>query len=262
MALTHINFFSDALVRCVSCDVILPQLRGGRPGDEKFKTLYLLHGSSDDETIWQRRTSIERYVSAYGLAVVMPAVSLSSYADMAHGARYYTYISSELPRLMRTFFPLSEKREDNFIAGLSMGGAGALKIGLANPDKYAAICCLSAGAYGMYMGENDDPRFREKKCMLYDGRKLADTEEDVFGNASRACEAGRLLPRIYHSCGSEDFLLENAHKTRDFFQAFPDNPFDYKYEEDPGSHTWEYWDEHIRRFLDYLKLEPDRRFML
>ena len=89
----------------------------GRAGD-KHPTLWLLHGASDNHTIWQRRTSIERYAAPLGLAVVMPNAHLSSYADMAHGGKYYTYISQELPEKMRAMFPLSDKREDNFIATL------------------------------------------------------------------------------------------------------------------------------------------------
>ena len=80
----------------------------------------------------------------------------------------------------------------------------------------------------------------------------ASTEEDVFGNARRIVETGGSCPRIYHACGDKDFLLERAHETRDFFQSFPGNPFGYVYDEDPGAHTWEFWDEHLKRFLGFL----------
>ena len=125
MALIHSYFFSEELSMCVSCDVIMPQKResmGEQGTAERYKTLYLLHGFSDDETIWQRRTSIERYVSSLGLAVIMPCAHVSAYADMVHGGKYYSYISKELPAVMRSFFPLSSRREDNYICGLSMGG--------------------------------------------------------------------------------------------------------------------------------------------
>ena len=218
MALMHVNFFSNALGMCVACDVILPQKAAPEHG---FKTLWLLHGMSDNHTIWGRRTSVERYVDKYDLAVVMPNGHLSSYANMAHGGKYFTYIADELPKIMRGFFPLSARREDNFISGLSMGGAGCLKIGLARPENYAAIGSYSA-------------------------------EEDAFGSALRIVETGGSCPRIYHACGDKDFLLERAHETRDFFQSFPGNPFGYVYDEDPGAHTWEFWDEHLKRFLGFL----------
>ena len=149
MALIHMDFFSEALGMCVNADVILPQKSASLIGmkterGDTFKTLYLLHGLSDDHTIWQRRTSIERYVSDKNLAVVMPNAHRSWYTDMKYGGAYMTYITKELPALCRSFFNgMSDKREDNFVAGLSMGGYGALKMGLSNPDGFAGIASFS-----------------------------------------------------------------------------------------------------------------------
>ena len=152
MALVHTHFFSNSLGRGVSCEVILPQKSTnliGMDSAEKEKTpvLWLLHGMSDDETIWQRRTSIERYAAPLGLAVVMPSVERSSYGNLAHGGRFYDYVAKELPAVMHGFFGFSLAREDNYVCGLSMGGAGAMKIGLANPEQYSVIGCLSAGIF-------------------------------------------------------------------------------------------------------------------
>jgi len=257
MALIHTYFGSDALGMCVNCDVIIP-VRSSETAveGERFKTLWLLHGMSDDNTIWQRRTSIERYAAEYGLAVVMPAACLSRYSDQAHGEHYYTYIARELPETMRRYFPLSDKREDNFIAGLSMGGEGAMKIGLANPENYSVIGCLSAGA------KNRLPDYKPTKPaaihldeIIYGDRVLEGTPEDPCGLVKKLVDDKKPLPRIYHACGSSDSLLDAAHLTRDFFNGFKGNPFDYVFEEDPGAHTWEFWDEHIQRFIRYLKLE-------
>ena len=261
MALIHIGFFSEALGMCTSCDVILPQksrsLIGMRTaGADTRKVLWLIHGASDDHTIWQRRTSIERYAAPLGLSVVMPSAHLSSYADMAHGGKFFTYIADELPQIMKRFFGFSDRREDNFIAGLSMGGAGCLKIGLARPEQYSAIGCLSAGASNFRANANN-PAMAKRRQMVYGDRELAGTEEDTRGNAQRLVEAGGPLPRIYHACGSEDFLLNNARDTRDFFQGFAGNPFDYTYEENPGAHTWEFWDEHSQHVLKDLGLEAE-----
>lgn len=262
MALIHSMFFSDSLKMCVSCEVILPQRRELPEKPEKFRTLWLLHGLSDDETIWQRRTSIERYAACRGLAVVMPCAHVSGYADMAHGGKYYTYIARELPAIMRSFFPLSEKREDNYIAGLSMGGAGAMKIGLANPEQYCAIGCLSAGAVNRNTAAEGTPRQIRRNEMLYGNRDIEGTEEDVFQNARNNVNLRKPLPRIYHSCGSEDFILPSAQKTRAFFEGPEGQAYDYTYEQHPGTHSWEYWDEHIQRFLDFLALEPDPEYRI
>ncbi len=259
MALLHSHFFSNTLGRQVSCEVILPEkssrLIGMDSAENRQQVLWLLHGASDDETIWQRRTSIERYAAGRGLAVVMPSVEISSYSNLAHGGRFYDYIAKELPEVMRGFFGFSDKREDNFICGLSMGGGGALKIGLANPDKYSVIGCLSAGIFNreVYDGVMKiDPKENRRGYIQFDGRNIKGTEEDLCGNAEKIIRESLPIPRIYHSTGSEDFLLGAAHFTRDFFGKFEGNPFDYVYEEDPGAHTWGYWDEHIQHFLEYV----------
>lgn len=263
MALIHTNFFSEALGMCVAADVILPQASNRLIGMDTaaeaatHPVLWLLHGASDNHTIWQRRTSIELYVAPLGLAVVMPNAHLSSYADMAHGGKYFTYMADELPRLMRSFFPLSDKREDNYIAGLSMGGAGCMKIGLARPQNYAAIGCLSAGADNHPKGKDGrrdvNPRWAERMRIVYGDREIDGSEEAPLGNAQRLADAGGPFPRIYHSIGGDDFLLEAARHTRDFFQGLPGNPFGYTYNEDEGAHTWEYWDAHIQDFLKFIR---------
>ena len=114
--------------------------------------LYLLHGLSDDDTIWLRRTSIERYVAPLGLAVVMPQVHRSYYTDEAYGGRYWTFLSEELPQLVDTFFRLSTDRRDTFVAGLSMGGYGAIKWALRQPHRFAAAASLS-GVLDVAAGE-------------------------------------------------------------------------------------------------------------
>ena len=261
MALIHIGFFAESVGMQVSCDVILPQRASNQIGmaaaakEGRHPVLWLLHGASDDHTIWQRRTSIERYAAPLGLAVVMPAVQLSSYSNMAHGGQYYDYVSKELPSKMRKFFPLSDKREDNFIAGLSMGGSGCMKIGLANPKNYAAIGCMSAGMpdpANLLIRPGMEKRYK----MVVGDRDLMGTEEDPAHSVKMILEKKLPIPRIFHSCGVDDFALERARKTRDFFMAIEGNPFEYTYEEHPGAHTWEYWDEHIQAFLKFIGLTP------
>lgn len=262
MAFIEIDFFSNVLGRGVSCSVILPQTAERLIGMEATKkdnalpVLWLLHGMSDDHTTWIRRTSIERYVAPLGLAVIMPNAELSSYANMAHGGNFYDFIVEELPDVMGGFFNLSTRREDNFIAGLSMGGAGSLKIGLANPEKYAAIGCLSAGAINHpHPKDTGSIRYEEnwRDFLLYDGATIAGTEEDVFESARKIIKEGLPAPRIYHTIGRSDELLDAARETRDFFRSYEGNPFDYVYTEDEGVHNWEYWDNHIVEFLRFIQ---------
>ncbi len=251
MALIRCDFFSDVLQISASMDVIVPQeaaLHGA-----KLPTLYLLHGLSDDHTIWQRRTSIERYVDPLGLAVVMPAVNRSFYADMAHGARYWTFVSEELPTLARAFFPLSSKRADNFVAGLSMGGYGALELALRCPDGFAAAASLS-GALDMAQrgAEELEEKFRaELEDTFGDLHVLPGSEYDLFHLAEKVARRKRMRPKLYQCCGTEDFLYEGNVRFRKHVERLG---LDLTYEEGPGEHEWGYWDTQIQKVLAWLPL--------
>lgn len=254
MALMHIHFFSDVLGMSMGMDVILPQKPADAAKDAvngaPLKTLYLLHGMSDDQSMWQRRTSIERYVEGLPLAVVMPTVHLGWYTDMHHGLKYWTFISRELPSICRQFFPqLSCKREDTFAAGLSMGGYGALKCGMLAPDTFSACASLSGAADMAQLDafENDNPVFFNA-FGPYEAIKGSDN--DLLSVAKRLTDKTR-RPRVYMWCGTEDFLIEPNHAMRD---CLTELGYDLVYEEGPGDHQWKYWDEKIQRVLEWLDL--------
>ena len=250
-ALTKIRLFSKALGMCVTVDALLPVRKDFAP-DQKLPVLWLLHGAYGCHSDWLRLTSIARYASPYGLAVIMPSAHNSGYTDMAHGQKFYTYISQELPEVLPRMLNLSTRREDNYIAGLSMGGAGSLMIGLSQPQRYAAIGCLSAGA----VNEEGNLHISPRRIITFGEGQTENTYKDPLGCAKKILADGLPCPRIYHACGDEDFLLPSARKTRDFFQSIPGNPFDYHFVEDPGAHTWDFWDAHIREFVEYLRLPP------
>ena len=149
MALLTCDFFSDALQLGTSMTVVLPQqteeqigLAGGA-SEGPPPLLYLLHGLSDDHSAWQRYTAISRYAEKAGLAVVMPAVHRSFYTDEARGHRYWEFLSEELPGIVHEFFRVTDRPEETFVAGLSMGGYGALKLALSHPDRFGAAASLS-----------------------------------------------------------------------------------------------------------------------
>lgn len=243
MAFFQCQFFSEALQITASMNVILPQVK---EQGKLFPTLYLLHGLSDDHTAWSRQTSIERYATARGLAVVMPAVNRSFYADMSFGAKYWTFISEELPEIARSFFPLSPLKENNYVAGLSMGGYGAMKLALTFPERFAAAASLS--------GAVDVVRLRSIDFggdILFTFRELGELENssnDLFTLAQQA--AGKeTLPRLYQCCGTEDFLYEDNIRYRDHCRKLG---LPLTYEEEPGDHEWGYWDHKIAAVIDWF----------
>ncbi|MCX7045262.1 MAG: alpha/beta hydrolase family protein [Candidatus Sumerlaeota bacterium] len=261
MALIHCDFFSESLQLCMTMSVILPQRLGGDGKNpkgagarDKFPTLYLLHGLSDDHSIWLRRTSIERYVAPLNLAVVMPAAHRSFYADMARGGQYWKYISEEVPRVAREFFPLSSARRDNFTAGLSMGGYGAFKLALNCPEKFCAAASLSGALWLDYKGrvkERNPEQRAERKNVLGDPRHWKGSPDDLIHAARRLIRLRKPRPRLYQCCGTEDFLYDTNQDFRRFLEPLG---FDYTYEEEPGAHEWAYWDMKIQRVLEWLPI--------
>lgn len=258
MALMHVDFFSDVLGVAANMDVIMPQhstrLIGMDTADwvGSCPTLYLLHGLSDDHTIWQRRTSIERYTANLPLAVVMPTVQRGFYTDQKQGYDYFTFISEELPALCEQFFHLSSAREDRFAAGLSMGGYGAMKLGLRCPDRYAAVASLSGGLDIERRLQDDEqsPYAREMQRTFGTKKQFLGSDDDLFALAEKLAASDGPRPAIFSCCGTEDSLLP---ENRDFAEAFGDK-LHITYEEGPGAHSWDFWDTWIQRVLEWLPL--------
>ena len=259
MILTELHFTSDMLALRCTANVLLPQRKPDDPHDSKqdpFRVLYLLHGYSDDHTAWQRWTSIERYVEGLNLAVVMPAAHNSFYTDMAHGGKYFTFLTEELPQVLHDLFPISSRREDTFVAGLSMGGYGAFKLALSLPEKYAAAASLS-GAVDMreiVKPNNDEGNaawLENMRNVFGELDKVAGGQHDLFALAQKVSQTN-LKPRLFQYCGTEDFLDQDNLRLRDFIRPLG---FDYTYEETPGDHSWIYWDKVIQRVISWLALE-------
>lgn len=256
MALIHCDFFSESLKLATSMDVILPLPRwSGSPPRKKaaHPVLFLLHGLSDDHTIWQRRTAIERYVEDLDLAVVMPAVQRSFYADMASGPRYWTFISEELPYVARSLFRLSAERQDTFVAGLSMGGYGAFKLALSCPERFAAAASLSGALDVINLPHEADPDLPvEMQSIFGDVAAIKGGPNDLFALAKTLVSSNAPRPRLYQWCGTEDFLYRGNVRFRRFAQKLG---LDLRYEESPGDHQWKYWDAQIQVVLDWLNLK-------
>ncbi len=259
MALIHVNFYSKTLGMQRSMDVVIPQKangigQGSAEREEKFPVLYLLHGGSDNHTIWQRRTSIERYALEKGLAVVMPATDLGFYADMKYGYDFWQFFSKEIFELVNEFFPgISTDRKDTFAAGLSMGGFGTLKLGIMCPERFGAVASLS-GMVDLvsWYGGNSDRQFE----LIYG------TKEEVVGSINdlpyqmeQLITSGKSMPKFYMTCGTEDFLYPMNAAFRERFK----DRIDLTYHEEPGSHEWSYWDRNIQKILNWLPLKVNEK---
>ena len=255
MIWSDFHFYSPTLGIQTSAYVLLPELEAQQSaGFAPIPTLYLLHGLSDDHTMWLRNTRIAQYARKYHIAVVMPAVNRSFYTDMAHGAAYWTFVSQELPTVMETFFPLSREREGRFAAGLSMGGYGAMKLGLKCPQRYAAVAALSAPLMMQeaFSKPDIDPRWRhELESIFGDEASLRAGDGNLEALAEQLSPQD--APRLFAACGDRDFLFD----ANQAFIARFGQKFAIRYTVESGAdHTWDFWDAQIREVLAWLPLKP------
>jgi S-formylglutathione hydrolase FrmB len=205
MALLKMNLLSSALMRTVNVNVILPVDKLLTPGAQSrtgpYQTLYLLHGLLGSENDWVTGTAIQRWAEERNLAVVMPAGENSFYVDHEASHGYYgEFIGSELVSLTRKAFPLSDRREDTFLAGLSMGGYGALRNGLKYDGVFGCIASLSAPnpAETVDRLEEDAARLTQSRSF-FESRfgpadRVAGSDKDVLWLAKKLCEEGKELP--------------------------------------------------------------------
>lgn len=244
MALLQCEFYSRALNMATSVQVILPDTCPM----SQARVLYLLHGLTDNCTAWTRFTSIERYVRGQNIAVIMPEVQRSWYCDMENGLRYFEYISQELPQQVHRYFGLSLEREKNYIAGLSMGGFGAMKTALTYPERYAGVGSFS-GALDLKaileMHKDNTQRIKEVTAILGPDLTVG-PENDLKALLRKAAT----VPKMYLSCGEEDFLYG---VNQDLHRHLLETGVDHRYDHRPGNHSWSFWDQSIQDFLEYMK---------
>ncbi len=249
MAFTDLKIYSEALGMQTNVLAVLPQrstlgeigIENGR-ANGKFKCLYLLHGLSDDHTIWMRRTSIERYAAKHGIAVVMPNGGRSFYSDMKYGMKYYTYIAKELPAIIEDIFSVSTESADRYIGGLSMGGYGAMKIALRESGRYAAAFALSP------VSDIHNRNFDDTLAAVFGSKDEIPDDADIFWLAKEHnSDAAR--PRIYMTTGKDDYMYNDAIRLKDHFATLD---YDYTFVETPGTHCWDLWDVTVQSALDWM----------
>ena len=254
MALIQVNYLSKALFRIVPLNVILPIDRFDADTNEYlvkdnggFKTLYLLHGLLGNYTDWVCRTRIQEWAEEKGLAVVMPSGDNAFYfKSRTPWNDYETFIGQELVDITRRMFPLSDKREDTFIAGLSMGGYGALRNGIVFSDTFSHVAGLSAAVHIF------DDTSEEANIGLFDNLEAASKSNmNPRVAVEEMLSEKRQIPEFYMSCGYKDDLMQANEVFRDFLRA---KGIDVTWDESDHGHDWDFWNIQIRKVLDWLPL--------
>ena len=249
MALIHIDHTPSTIQVCQALNLIVPDpgRMNGRALSQR-KVLYLLHGLSDDASAWQRYSPIEALANDYGLVVVMPSFGRSFYIDQPNGQRYFTYLVEELPQYLADVFNLKPRREDTYLAGLSMGGYGAFKAGLLHPELYSAVASFSGvlSLAGFNPGIVTEERRQEFTAIFGDFARLPGGEHDPALWLQKAAANPAALPRLFIACGRQDDLYPMSVL---YAAACQKLGVAVDYHEEDGKHDWFFWNDQIRRFL-------------
>ena len=259
MAVVQVEFHSQTLKRMVSFRAILPTERFPGP----YPTLYLLHGLTDDSSAWLYNTRIRLWAEEMGLAVVLPSGENSFYLDVPVKDGCYgdfgEYVGRELVEVTREMFPLSHRREDTFIGGLSMGGYGACRNGLKYCDTFGKVAVLS-GAVHFFENSREWVRAEgntigELQCIGdLDAMERTDRNPRFLMDQIRARNAAdgqNHFPDFYVACGTEDHLIGANRSIAAALQAAGAR---VTYEDGPGVHDWAFWDTAIQHVLHWLAI--------
>ena len=244
MAFATLNDFSRSLTKASSFNIVFPDDPAiPRP----WSVFYLLHGLSDDHTIWMRRTSIERYVAGLPLVVVMPDGGRGWYSNAVApgGLAYEDDLIKDVVGLVDRTFPVKAERSGRAIGGLSMGGYGAVKLGLKHHDMFASVNSHS-GALAFTHREQKDARALSPEFTAIFGEKPKGGKEDPFALVEQI-DHGR-VPAMRIDCGKDDFLIED---NRSFHKHLEMRHIPHEYEEFAGNHDWAYWDTHVQQAVEF-----------
>ncbi|WP_026495488.1 alpha/beta hydrolase [Butyrivibrio sp. WCD3002] len=260
MSLFHINYFSQSLAKLTEIYIVAPDdvnelMTKDNPAyDRPAKLLILLHGYSGNAADWVTGSPIREMAGKYNLVVAMPSGDNSFYLNAKHtGGKYQTYIGEELVSYVRKLFNLSDKREDTFIGGFSMGGFGALHTGLEYPETFSRVIALSSAniVEGLAMMPDDNPIANKDYYRLWFGdlEEAAKTHANPRVQLEAIKAEGKIAPAVWMACGTEDFGYEGNKALRDLLK---ENDIDVTYHEGPGEHNWTFWNSCLEPSLKWL----------
>lgn len=236
MAHLHCDLRSESLDMMTAINVVLPENINVRDA----KVVYLLHGRGDNCSGWYRFTNVERFARMKNLVLITPEVQRSFYSDMEMGINYFQYVSEELPRLCRNMFNLTDKPENTYIMGLSMGGYGTLKCALTNPERFAGVASFSAVTdIQRFIDKGEENHRREYAAIFGSDLKVPDSS-----NLLKLVEKvdPKTFPRVLTYCGEQDQLYQ---QNVDFAALLKEKGFDTEFAHWEGEHNWVFWDKAV-----------------
>ncbi len=255
MAYGSMDYHSDCLKRVVSFKFILPD-ENPDATHQTMRLLILLHGYNGINAEWMLNSQILRLAEQYHICVVMPSGENSFYLDgTATGRQYASFIGEELPDYIRKVFRVSQKREDTWVGGFSMGGFGAIHTALRYPETFSGMFALSSALIAdevMQMRDgkgNDIANYDYYRLMFGEPEQLEHSENHPKELVRRLSQTKEPFPRIFMACGTEDFLLEN---NRDFNRFLTEYHVEHQYLESEGNHDFTFWNQYLDIALKWL----------
>ena len=251
MAVMHIEYHSESLQQYRQTTVIYPdasEITAEEVADTDIPVLYLLHGMNGNENSWTGRTNLERLVRHTNLIIIMPNCDNGWYTNTASGLRYYDAIATELPQVMRRFFPnMTKKREKTFIAGLSMGGYGAFKLALES-NQYSWAGSFS----GALVSEEDFTSLVSGDTTYWQGI-FGELVIENFRSHALTTSAQQFdgQTKFYAWCGEGDYLYAANNRT---IKKLKSAGLELDYQHSLGTHDWYYWEKQIEIFLEMLPI--------
>lgn len=262
MVLFSGNYRSSALTKSTLINVILPAdnkdfLEGSVDDVRKpYRTLYLLHGMFGNCDTFPANTVIQEFAELNHLAVVLPSCDNSFYIDRPEEFLYYSrYVGEELVDFTRSVFPLSDRREDTYIAGFSMGGYGAIRTGLLYSDRFSVIGAIAPALISHFLDKVCDDfsyimnsrQYFESIFGSFDSVRGSDKDPEYLVNCLLDRDAD--IPDIYMAVGEDDFLKPVV---LDFYDFLKDSGVFVDFCLDEGFHSWDFCNDHIKRFISWL----------
>ena len=227
---------------------VVPEIRG---------VITLLHGYGGTSKDWLQLSAACRYAADNGLIIVAPECSNGFYCDMAYGDAWYTYLTQELPGLLQKIFRIPQEKEKNFIAGLSMGGYGAMMIGMNHPERYAGIASFSGAVdvAQMLKAGSDVPGRNSAFVPIFGDETILKDNQNLYKLSEKVSELSATdQPKLLFTCGSDDtepyFILPQNRSLHEYMKKLPLK--NYRYMEWPGNHEWKFWDRSLVYAIDWF----------
>jgi len=248
MAQFHCNFHSYSLGYPIDIQVTIPSIsscdgRDGKPVSHKvaakFPVLYLLHGGGNDYRCWLRYTSAERYAEEHYIALVTCSVGGSSYENREYG-RFFDLLYKEIPEFVCNYFPISDRPEDTYMCGYSMGGYGTIAHTFSNPERFAAVGFFSPGIFAKPQTDTTSADAPFRRMLHF----------DAFELAAEAKKNGTKLPKIFMCVGQNDFLYQTVEK---YHAHLDELGIEHRYDSVPNfEHEFAIWDIELEKFMDWM----------